>query len=142
MDGLGIRPACLEDIAALQALDSYALEDASRTAAIADWVAAGDCFCAEVAGNPAGYGVMHDRFFGQPMLEMVMVGRAWRRLGIGSRMIEYAIHSAPGPVLWTSTNQSNLPMQALLAKLGFRRSGLIEGLDEGDRELIYRILRA
>ena len=39
--------------------------------------------------------------------------------------------------LFTSTNQSNAPMQALLNKLGYRQSGFIENLDEGDPELIY-----
>jgi hypothetical protein len=30
-------------------------------------------------------------------------------------------------------------MQGLLTELGFVRSGFVEGLDEGDPELIYRL---
>ena len=41
------------------------------------------------------------------------------------------------PKLFTSTNRSNAPMQSLLAKLGYRPSGVIENLDEGDPELVY-----
>ena len=41
------------------------------------------------------------------------------------------------PKLFVSTNESNLPMQALLAKLDYAPSGRVENLDEGDPELIY-----
>jgi len=41
------------------------------------------------------------------------------------------------PKLFTSTNESNAPMRALLAKLGFSPSGVIENLDEGDPELVF-----
>ncbi len=36
-----------------------------------------------------------------------------------------------------STNLSNLPMQSLLAKLGYTLSGVIHHLDEDDPELVY-----
>ena len=39
--------------------------------------------------------------------------------------------------MFTSTNQSNLPMQRLCDRLGYVKSGYVENLDEGDPELIY-----
>jgi hypothetical protein len=39
--------------------------------------------------------------------------------------------------VFTSTNESNKAMQALLSQLNYKRSGIIENLDEGDPELIY-----
>jgi hypothetical protein len=39
--------------------------------------------------------------------------------------------------LFTSTNLSNLPMQSLLAKRGYKLSGVIDNLDPGDPELVY-----
>ena len=39
--------------------------------------------------------------------------------------------------IFTSTNLSNFPMQALLAKLGYKLSGVIHNLDEDDPELVY-----
>ena len=36
-----------------------------------------------------------------------------------------------------ATNLSNLPMQALLAKLNYQLSGVIHNLDEGDPELVF-----
>ncbi len=139
MGSLVIRPAGTDDIAALVALDSFANAGNDRADEIVNWVAAGRCTCATIDGNPAGYAVVHRHFFGHPMLEVVMVSTEHRRQGVGEALIRHAIETAPGPVLWTSTNQSNAPMQALLARLGFQRSGFIEGLDDGDPELIYRI---
>lgn len=70
---------------------------------------------------------------------MLMVDRAFRGQGVARQLVRQVIGETPGPVLWASTNQSNLPMQGLLTELGFVRSGFIEGLDEGDPELIYRL---
>ncbi|ODT79449.1 MAG: hypothetical protein ABS76_19885 [Pelagibacterium sp. SCN 64-44] len=140
MRGLVIRAAGPDDVAALVALDSFAAPDNDRAASIARWVRGGQCICADFGGNPAGYAVMHSHFFGQPMLELVMVARAHRSIGVGTALIRH-VQTLAGPVLWTSTNQSNHAMQSLLQKLGFRRSGIVEGLDEGDPELIYRLSR-
>jgi len=41
------------------------------------------------------------------------------------------------PKLFTSTNLSNLPMQSLLVRRGYRLAGVIHYLDEGDPELVY-----
>jgi GNAT superfamily N-acetyltransferase len=132
-----IRPARAGDAPFLVALDSFASPDNGRAADIARWIAAGQCFCATDEGRPVGYGVLTNHFFGQPMLELVVVAQAERRKGIGAALIRHAM-TVSRPVLWSSTNKSNLGMQALLECLGFRRSGIVEGLDEGDPELIYR----
>ncbi|MBE7733223.1 GNAT family N-acetyltransferase [Devosia faecipullorum] len=138
MTDLVIRPAGPDDIPLLVGLDTSVAKEPARAKAIEGWVVAGQCFCAGMGNDLLGYGVLHNHFFGQSMLELVMVGHAYRRRGIGRALIRHIIGRA-GPVLWTSTNQSNLPMQALLAQMGFQRSGIIEGLDAGDPELIYRI---
>jgi GNAT superfamily N-acetyltransferase len=134
-----IDAATAADVPALVALDSFAAPDNERAADIARWVAAGECICARRDRHPVGYCVLTRHFFGQPLLELVMVAPSHRRQGVATALIRHAIARAR-PVLWTSTNQSNSPMQALLERLGFRRSGLIEGLDADDPELIYRIV--
>lgn len=139
LEGLVIRPAGPGDILPLQRLDSVVPDDPGRASAIAQWVESGACLCATKDGVPVGYAVTGLHFFGQPILEMLMVGRSCRGQGIGRQLALQAIAETAGPALWASTNQSNLPMQGLLAELGFVRSGFIEGLDEGDPELIYRL---
>lgn len=137
MTNLVVRPATADDIGALIALDSFAAPDNDRAAEIAEWVHSAHCFCAELNGILVAYSVLHQHFFHRPMLEMLMVGIDFRRQGIGELMIEHAI-KATAHELWTSTNQSNQAMQSLLERMGFQRCGIIEELDEGDPELIYR----
>jgi len=114
----------------------------SAEVALAAWIAAGECHVAEQGGEVIAYGVLHNHFFHDPIIDMLIVGAPWRRQGVGRAMIRHLATICRPPKLWTSTNLSNQPMQALLAAEGFVMSGFIEGLDEGDPELIYRKLLA
>ena len=133
------RPARPDDYARLIALDTIAACDPARADEIAGWLAQGLCFCAEVEGVVAGYGVLHRHFFGRAFLEMLMVGEEYRAQGVGTALIVHAARLSVAEQLWTSTNQSNQPMRRLLEHLGFVPSGTIEGLDEGNPELFFRL---
>jgi ribosomal protein S18 acetylase RimI-like enzyme len=77
-------------------------------------------------------------FFDSFFIKLVAVAEAERRAGVGTAMIEHLIDLIPpGEKLWTSTNESNAPMRALLPRLGFIESGRIDNLDEGDPELVF-----
>ncbi len=66
-----------------------------------------------------------------------MVAPEFRRQGLGEAIIRHFRSTLTQPKLFSSTNMSNKPMQELFAKLGFRWSGYIENLDEGDPEIIF-----
>lgn len=135
---LSIRPATAADIDALIAIDHVATRSADRRDAIAEWVALGQCHLAERDGIVAGYVALTRSFFRSPFVEMLMVGPASRRTGIGRALIEHCIAlTPPNEKLWTSTNESNAPMRALLPQLAFKQTGMFEYLDEGDPELIF-----
>lgn len=132
---LAIRLATPAD---LDAVIGIAPAGAERRDAIAEWVQAGQCHVAWQQGRAVGYVVLTRNFFRAPFIEMLVVSPATRRQGIGRALVEHCIGLVPGDgKLWTSTNQSNLPMQALLPQLGFVRTGRIEHVDEGDPELVY-----
>jgi ribosomal protein S18 acetylase RimI-like enzyme len=133
-----IRPAAAEDAERLLALDSYAQINPQRRTQIAVWIEAGQCFLADRDGAAVGYCVLTRAFFNSFFIELLMVDGTERRSGIGTRMIRHvADQIPPGEKLWTSTNQSNAPMRALLARLSFVESGRIDNLDEGDPELVF-----
>ncbi|KQU93965.1 GNAT family N-acetyltransferase [Devosia sp. Root105] len=135
---LSLRLATAADIDALIAIDHVAAHSADRREAIAEWVALGQCHLAERDGAVAGYVALTRSFFRSPFIEMLMVGAAFRRAGIGRTLIEHCISlTPPDQKLWTSTNESNTPMRGLLPQLGFEQTGLFEQLDEGDPELIF-----
>lgn len=138
-----IRPAGRGDIAALIAIDPLAMADANRRQSIAQWAAAGKCFLAVRDDKPVGYVALTRAFFHQPFVELLIVAEADRRSGVGLALLAHCIEQTPdGEKLWSTTNQSNLAMQGLLAKGGFIRSGVIENLDEGDPELVFLLRRS
>ena len=133
-----VRAAGSDDIAGLIAADPFAQINAGRRAQIAEWVEAGHCFLAERDGRLVGYSVLTREFFDSFFIKLVAVAETDRRTGVGTAMIEQMISLIPlGEKLWTSTNQSNAPMRALLPRLGFVPSGQIDNLDDGDPELVF-----
>lgn len=68
---------------------------------------------------------------------MLMVSKQFRRLGLGVELINQLKLICTTSKLFTSTNQSNTAMQALLNHTQFLASGVIENLDDDDPELIY-----
>ncbi len=84
-----------------------------------------------------GYVIFDESFFDQFFVRLLIVHPDFRRRGLATALMRAAELDCQTGKLFTSTNQSNLPMQQLCARLGFVKSGYIENLDEGDPELIY-----
>lgn len=132
-----IRSACIDDYEALCAIDSVAATSVERRDQIRNWLGSACCCVAEANGRVVAYGVLTHHFYGRPFIEIVMVGRGFRRQGLGAAIIRHFPSAIPDSKLFSSTNMSNRPMQELFVKLGFRPSGYIDNLDEGDPEIIF-----
>lgn len=135
---VAIRLAVASDLEALISLDAIAQKNADRCEAIAEWIAEGQCYVAADDDDAAlGYVALTTSFFRSPFIEMLQVAAAVRRRGIARALVEHCIALVPDRQLWSSTNQTNTPMQALFPQLGFVYCGMFEHLDPGDPELIY-----
>lgn len=126
-----------KDIQNLIALDKSATTESGRSGQIRDWVAVRQCHMAFREGEPVGFIVYNRAFFHRPFIERVMVAEAFRRQGIGRTLVDHACTVWRREPVWTSTNQSNAPMQALLKGAGFIESGKIDNLDPNDPELVF-----
>ena len=91
-------------------------------------------------GEPCGYAVAAPWFLGAPFLQLVYVSSGVRRQGVGSLLVEdfEARHTGQ---LFTSTNESNRAMTALLESRGWMRCGELHGLDPGDPEIFHSLTR-
>lgn len=131
------RLAGTRDRRAFGTFDSRAANDLARRELIDAAIAARRCWVAEGFGRVVGYGILSRNFFHRDFIEVVFVAEDARRTGAGAALlstIERAVHEDR---LFTSTNESNVAMRALLFRRGYRESGRIENLDPKDPELVF-----
>ena len=131
-----IRQATAEDIDEILAFDHLVYQEKDRAAFIRRVVGQGACFVA-VQGGLLGYAVLEYTFFEQGFVSMLYVRDENRRSGVGMALMSHLETICRTRKLFTSTNLSNRPMQALLERLGYHLSGVIHDLDEGDPELVF-----
>jgi len=134
---IAIRPAVENDINVLCSFDLIAQRENERREFIRREVISGNCFVAALDEKVIGYGVLNYTFFHAGNIDMLYIRVDHRRSGAGAALIRHMESLCKTPKLFTSTNLSNLPMQSLLAKLGYVLSGVIHNLDEGDPEIVY-----
>ena len=129
-DQLHVRPAIPTDIDSISTFDP-------RRDLVERAISTGSCHVAILSNRIIGYGILDYRFYDNGFIDMVFIDPAHRRHGVGAAILRYMESICTTDKLFTSTNLSNLPMQALLSKLGYRISGVIHHLDEGDPEIVY-----
>ena len=132
-----IRLAHKTDMHEISAFDQVAQQDQARVVFISKAIEAWNCYVIQLDSKIIGYGVLEYSFYSYGFIAMLYVHPNFRRQGIGESLVLHMERECETEKLFTSTNQSNKPMQALLKKLGFQPSGIIENLDPGDPELIY-----
>jgi GNAT superfamily N-acetyltransferase len=132
-----IRNATPSDNDALDVLDQLAHGGASRREYLVNAVHAGHCSVAEKDGQPVGFIIFDQSFFEQTFIHLLMVHPHHRRQGVAKALMQFVERTSPTEKVFTSTNQSNIPMQKLCASLGYVPSGVVENLDEGDPELFF-----
>jgi GNAT superfamily N-acetyltransferase len=76
-------------------------------------------------------------FFECDFIELLVVREQDRRRGVGALLLNAAVEAAQSPTVFTSANESNTPMRALLTREGWLVSGTLDGLDPGDPEVVY-----
>lgn len=122
---------------AILAIDPIAENDPDRVAFIDQALQSHVVLIAVINKALVGYGVLEYTFYGQGFISMLYVNESYRRQGTGTALMEALIERCSTQKLFTSTNESNAPMHALLQTLGFSRSGVIHNLDPGDPEWVY-----
>jgi len=132
-----IRAADPADLDGLIALDQIASSTPARRAFIRKSVAQGACLIAAIEDRPIGYVILDYTFFENGFISLVFVAEGHRRSGIGTALVQHAERTCRTPKLFTSTNASNMAMRNLLLGRGYKPSGMVENLDEGDPELIF-----
>ncbi len=134
---MAIREATLSDRDAIIAFDTVARHQPVRVQFINRILESGACFVAERNRQLIGYTALEYTFFANGFVPILYVAAPERRRGVGRALMGALASRCRTQKLFTSTNQSNQPMQQLLKSLGYVPSGVIHNLDPGDPELVY-----
>ena len=137
MQTIIIRDANYSDRGAILAIDEIAQCEQERIDFIDRVLDSATCLVADSNGTVIAYGVLEYSFFGNGFVSMVYVAKSARRRGVGRSLMRVLANQCRTSKLFTSTNESNSAMRALLATLGYVPSGVIENLDPDDPELVF-----
>lgn len=99
------------------------------------WCAQGDVFLAEDPFGPLGFCVLDYSFFEHGFIARLYVAREARGKRIGTGLLTATSGACTTPKLFTSARLSDLPMQRLLQRVGWRTIGMLDGLNDEDGEL-------
>ena len=135
---MNVREGSPADASVLVAFDHVAQHDTHRTTMIEHALAEGRVLLAEREKEIAGFLLHSDRLLGHPLIELIYVRDTTRRQGIASLLICEHLRSSRDRSVFTTTNESNTPARQLFERVGFVTCGRIEGLDEGDPEIVLR----
>jgi GNAT superfamily N-acetyltransferase len=118
-DAIDVRPAKKTDVASVLQLD----HQPERADDVRHAVEGAHCLVAEITGELVGFCV-GGRFFGFDFLELLVVATAYRRQGVGTKLIEAWEKTAGTEKLFTSTNESRTcPCSACANALGTSAAG-------------------
>jgi GNAT superfamily N-acetyltransferase len=132
-----VRLAGTRDRRAFAEIDPRVTSDLARREIVDSAIAARMCWIAERSNKPVGYGILSRKFFSRDFIELLYVAEEERRKGVGVAVLRAIESTIMADRVFTSTNESNAPMRALLAQCGYRPSGSIDNLDPGDPELVF-----
>jgi GNAT superfamily N-acetyltransferase len=131
------RTATLADLSYCLRADALAGVSLDRTKYLQTVLVDGGCFVGGRSQEAEGILISAETFFSRPFVSLLFIEEPARRQGLASGLMTAAEAKYPGRQLFTSTNQSNLPMQTLLQRRGYLPAGVILHLDPGDAELIF-----
>ena len=132
-----IRKAHMGDIHGIIEAENLARADAERLQFIEKSLENASVYVATKEEEIVGYCIFDHSFFSRGFISLLIVHPDHRRKGIGSMLVRHVEHLCESERLFTSTNQSNKPMQGLLRKMGYKHSGVIDDLDPGDPEVFF-----
>jgi ribosomal protein S18 acetylase RimI-like enzyme len=131
-----VRPAGGTDIEQILQLDQPKF-DKARQSVLRSAIDRSECFVALNNGMVVGYAIMNHGFFERGFVSLIYVDPAHRRHKVGSCLLDECESRCKSTRIFTSANESNLPMQRFLASRGYVLSGKVQDLDEGDPEMFY-----
>ena len=133
----GIRTASTRDLAALEPIVWPPLLAEPKRRRFLRGLDEGEVVVVDDADAVAAYAWIYEGFFGHTFLAYLATQPHYRRNGLAGMLLGATEQRAVTDRVFSSTNVSNVAMQAVFDRYGWRRCGQIDELDPGDPELVY-----
>ena len=127
----------LNDLDEIVNIDKGVIGSDSRRKYIKKAIEEERCIAVKNEFSFLGFLIFDIHFFNCSFITLIIVKPTERRKGYATFLMEYFMSISPTKKIFSSTNQSNKRMQEVFKANGFRKSGFVENLDEGDPEIIY-----
>jgi GNAT superfamily N-acetyltransferase len=131
-----VRAATPDDLGALEPILPAFLAPPYKRGRFLRALSNGEVCVAEDGGGIVGFMWLNE-FFGHRFVNVLAVATHRRRTGFAGVLLAAAEANLPTDRVFTSTNRSNAPMHAALARYGWSRCGEVDQLDPGDPEVFY-----
>jgi GNAT superfamily N-acetyltransferase len=131
------RLAIINDKEAIFQIDQSVIGLCNRKNEIIDSIIQKRCLILCNSNKIIGYLIFNDNFFGRRFIELLVVHKDYQRKGYGEDILKHFENEYVENEVFTSTNQSNIPMKMVLVKMGYLESGIINNLDKDDPEIIF-----
>ena len=133
-----VRAATTSDLESVLKIAKLASPSSERDSWLTLRVESGECLVSEGQSRVVGFVTLARRsFFGRDFIELLAVDPDCRRKGVGCALLRRCVNEATTSAIFVSANRSNHTMLNLLRKERWQFSGELEGLDEGDPELVF-----
>ena len=133
-----VRAATASDLESVLKIAKLASTSTERDSLLTLRIESGECLVRENQSRVVGFVTLARRsFFGRDFIELLAVDPDYRRKGVGGALLRGSVNEATTSAIFVSANLSNHAMLNLLRKEQWQFSGELEGLDEGDPELVF-----
>jgi len=133
-----VRAATTSDLESVLKIARLASTSTERDSLLTLRVESGECLVSENQSRVVGFVTLARRsFFGRDFIELLAVDPDYRRKGVAGALLRRCVNEATTSAIFVSANRSNHAMLNLLRKERWHFSGELEGLDEGDSELVF-----
>ncbi|HSQ00803.1 MAG TPA: GNAT family N-acetyltransferase [Candidatus Dormibacteraeota bacterium] len=132
-----IRTLEAGDVHAIVGLAAGAIGARRATALLGTFIERRELLVAEDHDEVVGFLAYRTDWFQCTFVTLVIVAERARRRGVARALFEAVEREAPGPRLFSSSEETNAVSIQMHRALGFIPSGFIDNLPQGYRELLY-----
>jgi len=132
-----IRDARSIDASSLTALATLVVGERRAPALVREHLARQQLLVADDGGAVVGLLAYRTDWFQCAFVDLVVVAEHTRRCGVARALFDEVARHAPGPRLFSSTEETNVDGIRMHRALGFVSSGHIDNLPQGYRELLF-----